>query len=168
MQKTEQPESRTGETVPDSPRRATAAGNEKAAAFTPGPWRWEVNLKSRSVSLNGGVPRFDLQVMDFVRWGMGSAAPRLLKRWDRSGLMVMEHVSRFAVPVAGREHHSEWFRTLDHPDAHLIAASPELYEACRDALAFLNTIEWTDDTSANGAHDLRIELARVIEKVEGR
>ena len=31
--------------------------------------------------------------------------------------------------VPGREHHAKWFKTLNHPDANLIAAAPDLFAA---------------------------------------
>lgn len=104
------------------------------AAPTPGPWRWEVNLKSKAIQLCGGRPRFDLTVMDFVRWGMGGAAPRFLRPMNGSTLMLMEQATRWAEVVPGREHHSEWFRTLNHPDAQLITAAPDYHAAVAEAL----------------------------------
>jgi hypothetical protein len=102
----------------------------KPRQHTPGPWRWEVSLKSKQISLCGGRPRFDLTVMDFERWGMSGARPRLLSTWS-DGLMVMEHAEKFATIVSGREHHCEWFQGLDHPDARLIAAAPDLLAALK-------------------------------------
>lgn len=96
---------------------------------TPGPWRWELNEKSHLVTLCGGVPRFDMTVMDFVRYGMGHGAPRF-----RSGPVDnMHRVEKFGAIVLGREHHAGWFKGIEHPDAHLIAAAPELLAACKAA-----------------------------------
>lgn len=103
---------------------------ETKAQHTPGPWRWELNLKGKHVSLNGGKPRFDLTVLDCERWGMGSARLRLLER-SGSGMMLMAPCEQFAAQVPGREHHADWFQTLNHPDANLIAAAPELLAACK-------------------------------------
>src|SRR5438034_329272 len=86
---------------------------KRAAAAQSGPWSWEANPKAHRVSL---VARGNL-VMDFVRWGMGGAQPRL----QRFGLM--EPASNFAEVVPGREHHAEWFRVVRHPDADFIAAA---------------------------------------------
>lgn len=99
----------------------------QGSLHTPGPWRWEINLKSRVVRLTGGVrPLYDLTVMDFVRWGMGNAAPRFI---DQDHLM--ERADTYAAVVPGREHHAQWFQGLSHPDAHLIAAAPDLLAALR-------------------------------------
>jgi hypothetical protein len=139
----------------------TASGNvtvERHAA-TPGPWRWEVSLKSKSIQLCGGRPRFDLTVMDFVRWGMGGARPRFLKPSEHIG-MLMTDAEEFAVHVEGREHHADWFQSLDHPDAHLIAAAPDLYEAAKHAV-----MEWR--LHGQLTDSCRV-LERAIETAEGR
>ena len=104
------------------------------SAHTPGPWRWELNEKSKQLQLCGGVPRFDLTVMDFERWGMDSAIVRF--RADVDGMNLMHHARDFAVVAAGREHHAEWFKTLNHPDANLIAACPDLLAALQRSLSW--------------------------------
>lgn len=99
---------------------------------TPGPWRWEVNLKSKDINLVGGVPRYDLTVMDFVRYGTGGASPRF--RIDHEpGFNIMERAETMVKIVHGREHHAGWFQTLLHPDANLIAAAPDLLVALQEA-----------------------------------
>jgi hypothetical protein len=86
---------------------------------TPGPWRFELNLKARSISLvgNGGNT-----VMDFARWGMSNAAPRFISD-DKHH---MQRADVFVIPCPGREHHAHWFNLIKHPDAQLIEAAPEL------------------------------------------
>jgi hypothetical protein len=69
--------------------------------------------------------------MDFVRYGMGSASPRFL---DAEHLMV--RADELAVNIPGEDHHSKWHQTLEHDDAQLIAASPDLLKACQHALEF--------------------------------
>lgn len=102
---------------------------------TPGPWRWELNLKSKKIELCGGVPRYDLSVMRFVRWGMTGAAPQVMQASPR-GMNIMHHVKEFACKALGREHHADWFQTIDHPDMRLIEAAPDLLQACRKLLAY--------------------------------
>lgn len=94
-----------------------------------GPWRWELNVSDKSVRLCGGVPRFDLTVVDFVRWGMGSAAPRF--REDVDGMNIMRRCDDHGEVFAGREHHAKWFQGIDHPDARLIASAPEMLALLR-------------------------------------
>lgn len=100
---------------------------------TPGPWRWELNRKYKNVQLCGGVPKFDLIVMDFVRYGTNGAKPRF--RTSDDGFNIMEPAEKFSVSVAGREHHYDWFASIDHADAHLISAAPELLDSVRTLLS---------------------------------
>lgn len=97
---------------------------------TPGPWRWELNEGYKQVYLCGGKPMFDLTVMDFVRYGMGGAAPRFNRTLTQPGINLMERVEHFACVVSGREHHADWFKSVQHPDALLIAAAPDLLAVC--------------------------------------
>ncbi len=129
---------------------------------TPGPWRWEVSLKSKEIQLCGGRPAYDLNVIDFVRWGMGGAAPRFNKSMDGSGrLMLMHRADEFTAVVPGREHHAEWFRSIDHPDAHLIAAAPAMLAALKSIAAM--AVHWQPLTPG----DIR-EVTDAIAKAEGR
>ena len=94
---------------------------------TPGPWRWEVNLKHRKVELCGGKPEFDKTVMSFARWGMNSAAPEFVHDdGDYPKLTRCDELTQF---VAGREHHKDWFQTIDNAYARLIASAPTMLEA---------------------------------------
>lgn len=95
---------------------------------TPGPWRWELNEKSKRVQLCGAAG-FDLTVMDFVRWGMGGASPRL-RDLNRPDLNLMKRIDIWGSPVEGRLHHESWFKAINHPDANLIAVAPDLLAAC--------------------------------------
>jgi hypothetical protein len=100
---------------------------------TPGPWRWELNEKSKDLNLCGGKPMYDLTVMDFVRWGVGGAIPRFNTQYN-TDLAIMKKADTFGQIVPERKHHASWFKTLNHPDAQLIAAAPDLLEACMKAL----------------------------------
>jgi hypothetical protein len=117
----------------------------KIAEHTPGPWRWEISLCSKRLHLVGGETRFDLTVMDFVRWGMSGASMRL--REDIDGRNLLYRCEKWAKPVAGREHHSEWFQQIDHPDARLIESAPDLLAALENIMASVEAvapgIKWT-------------------------
>lgn len=105
--------------------------------FTKGPWRWEVNKKHKSVVLCGGIPTFDSDVLRFDRFGMQGAQPTFC---DNSLGLQGVKASDLAVSASGREHHSEWFMLLKHPDAQLIEAAPSLYYALKrttEELAFV-------------------------------
>ena len=93
--------------------------------YTPGPWHWVVNPKSHDVELSHG--QYGRTVMRFIRWGMDSAQPV----FNVDG--VLKRAVDLSVPQVGREHHADWWRVLNHPDARLIAAAPELLAALLDA-----------------------------------
>jgi hypothetical protein len=90
----------------------------RLAASTPGPWEWTVNLEGHAVHIVSATSG-RLYVMDFVRWGMSNAQPRF-----RNADCLMVPVHEVSAVVEGREHHAKWYRTVDHPDAQLIAHAP--------------------------------------------
>lgn len=118
--------------------------------FTPGPWQWEMNKKTNRVNIVSlaRLPRFMHEtVMDFVRWGMANAAPRLRKASkERPDSVLMHRIEEFGAVVNGREHHADWFLTIDHPDAHLMVAAPELYEALDSLLSVNREMHHESDT----------------------
>jgi len=90
--------------------------------FTPGPWGWDAQDSDRGyrhIRL-GAHHHGGLVVMDFVRLGMGDAQPRF-RRGDQC---VMEKAFHFGTD---KDHHGSL--KIDHPDALLIAAAPDLYVA---------------------------------------
>jgi len=106
------------------------------AKHTPGPWRWEFNPDANRLALVGGEVRYDLKLLDFVRWGMQGGIARF-RDPAFPNLNVMELPNKWAVPEKGREHHAERFNLIDHPDANLIAAAPDLLAACEKAEGFV-------------------------------
>lgn len=89
------------------------------------PWRWEINTKHKTVSIVGGVPTFDLTVMDFERWGMGGAVPRF-RDTAHDGMNIMYRLCDrpdWIAPFQGREHHADWCANVIHPDARRIVAA---------------------------------------------
>lgn len=115
------------------------------AAATPGPWSWNVNLKSKSLMLEGHPRRGRETVMAFARWGISGAQPLFCT----DGLLVP--ASELTETVPGREHHESWFRTIRHRDADLICAAvnalPELVNGSEPSVA--NEIrEWAEINAA--------------------
>ena len=109
------------------------------AEATKGPWRWNLNPRSKTLYLESrGCGHGSECVMDFVRWGMGGATPRF-RTLDDCGLM--DRAQKWARDVPGREHHAPWYQALDHPDANALAecrtAAPTLARALQDAEALL-------------------------------
>ncbi|MDR2274322.1 MAG: hypothetical protein LBF27_25670 [Sphingobacterium sp.] len=100
---------------------------------TPAPWRWEFNEKSKTIQICGGVPKYDLIVMDFVRYGMGGAQPRFNVSHE-NGMQLMENASTMSAVVEGREHHQNWFKSISHPDALLMVKAPEMLEMLKKVL----------------------------------
>lgn len=130
---------------------------------TTSPWRWEMNLKHKQIQLCGGKPTYDLTVIDFARWGMNRATPRFRTMDD--GLNIMKPANTWTIVAPGREHHQDWFQLIDHPDANLIAAAPDLLNAAiklEEKLSFTR-MHVPDALSVNirEAHD---ELISAIKK----
>ena len=116
---------------------------ERWSKASSGAWIWEVNPKYHTVSLRS---RGGLVVMDLVRWGMGSAAPRFL---DENHLL--HRVDKLMEPIPGREHHSHWAQQVNHPDAVAIAAAPE---DVRDLIAEVRRLK-----TENRAMQSRLDIA---------
>lgn len=108
-----------------------------AEAATPGPWRWQVNKKQGAIELRGGAKPYDLNVMEFARWGMRGACPVVMT----GGPEWQTKAHNFAVPVPGREHHKSWFQGVIHPDLNWIeAAHPQAVLALLNELAARDTL----------------------------
>lgn len=98
---------------------------------TPGPWRWEINLKHKTMHLCGGQNPFDLTIMDFDRWGMGGAVATL-RDPAVDGMNIMHRLPDrmdWIEAFPGRQHHFDWCAAVKHPDMQLIEAAPKLLEA---------------------------------------
>jgi len=86
------------------------------ATFIGKKWFWRINKRAKRVSLEDNRGNI---VVDFIRYGMGSAKPR----FNDNGLM--RDADNYAKVVPGREHHSDWFQTIDNEVANAIAVAPE-------------------------------------------
>lgn len=127
---------------------------------TPGPWRWEFNEKHKTVSIVGGVPKFDLTVMDFERWGMGGAVPRF-RDTAHDGMNVMHRLCDrpdWIAPAKGREHHASWFANVIHPDARRIVA-------CVNACSGIATERLERHYNAGGGIDSAMEESALREQI---
>jgi hypothetical protein len=104
-----------------SDRARLAAIRERAAAATPGPWRWRGVLSSKSIELQSIPGRNGnrlLSVMTFWRWGMQSAMPVF-----RDEQQVLRKPNFTRPPE--RKHHDWYIGGIDHPDARFIEHSRE-------------------------------------------
>jgi hypothetical protein len=122
-------------------------------SHTPGPWQWRINRSTKRIHLTGR----GLTVMDFVRYGMNNAAPRFL---DSEHLM--QRADELAINIPGEGHHSHWNQDINHDDARLIAAAPDLLEVLKFAL---------NESGCDGdlcCHDWHDKARKVISKAEGK
>jgi len=110
---------------------------------TPGPWGWFGNTQFGQLYL-ATVKGGRVFVMDFDRWKMNGAIPRFQVRFQdtNNGIMYKaEALARYAVApeVVGVQNlNGEVYRKdiveIAHPDARLIAAAPDLLDACQAVL----------------------------------
>lgn len=106
---------------------------------TPGPWRWELSESSKTLSLVGGIPLYDLTIIEPTRWGMGGAT-LMIRDTSHDGMNIMHKLNDrrdWIAPHNGREHHIKWCADVVHPDMRLIAAAPELLAALKQCLGML-------------------------------
>lgn len=141
---------------------------------TPGPWQWFGSYPHRGVYL-ATPDRGRLIVMDFVRRGMNGATPRfnigcMTPAQDLVTFQVGDHG---VVGYANAKRNSSVYRfdidSIDHPDARLIAAAPDLLEALRP----LARLELPANPRGNAGaysiyHDHIRAAVAAIAKAEGR
>jgi hypothetical protein len=103
-----------------------------SAAHTPGPWRWEINEKHKSLELISGAR---LTILEPQRWGMNRATV-FLRDTTEGGYNLLHRVHErrdWIKPFPNREHHVKWCASVAHPDMQLIEAAPDLLEALKTA-----------------------------------
>lgn len=139
-----------------------------SAKHTPGPWRWEVNRKSKDIKLVGGHPQFDKTVMDFERWGMGGASPRFALHFGDAHIMTrLCDRPEWIKPFSGRLHHADWCAGAIHPDARLIEAAPELLEALEAIAPLIGSVLGRLRYSIPSDADILPAIAAAIAKAKG-
>ena len=132
-----------------------------APKFTPGPWGWFGSAKRGMylATLDSGRTF----VMDFVRQGMEGAQPRFQRGnvMEKAAELAVFEVAPHVVGVTAAKREGGVYRddiiAIDHPDARLIAAAPELYEALSEIL------KWADPYALPncGEHEADVACARM-------
>lgn len=136
------------------------------AKFTPGPWAWFGNTKHDFYLATTHSGR--LYVMGFHRKGMSGAQP-----WFRGPKGHMVPASQMPIFEVCREaENAEDERVYRHdivgfrsPDAHLIAAAPELYGALQTAEEALATIYGVHGDES--AQEILREIQKALAKARG-
>jgi hypothetical protein len=90
---------------------------------------------------------------------MNGAAPTFIDH-----RLIMHRADSNLAVVEGREHHASWFKTIDHPDAWLIAAAPCLLHALKLAEDFMAGFE--GDELQEGIGDRLAAIRAAIAKAE--
>ena len=155
---------------------------------TPGPWAWFGDAKFGGFYL-ATIAHGRKLVMDFVRMGMTGAQPR----FQVNGQLVKgQELCKFEVArdtdIVGYSKAKEnggVYRYdicgFDHPDARLIAAAPDLLEACEGMLVIMDWLDvpfhFCDDCvyrgeSCNGSTDAETKcpickLKKAVAKAKG-
>ncbi len=133
---------------------------------TPGPWRWEFNEKHGKLTLVGGVPKYDLTIMEFCRWGMWGAGVSMrdtVPEADGFNLMYKVHERKDWVEAfPGRSHHKDWCAAVKHPDMVLMQEAPNLLAMLEEAR---RTLEMWKDVAP--ALSLCADIDKAIAKARG-
>jgi hypothetical protein len=129
---------------------------------TPGPWRWFGNSDTQSIYL-ATADRGRQYVMGFERWGMGNGQPRFRvddRMVDAKHLLAFEVGDKDVTGIEQAKKNDTVYRRdirgINHADALLIAAAPDLLAALK-ALLYAPT----DLVAQSGAH-------QAIAKAEGK
>ncbi len=130
---------------------------------TPGPWGWFGNVDTKNLYLAAKHSGRQF-VMGFTRYGMQSAKPEFNLN---SRMVGADELVRFAVcPEATSREDERVYRgdivDIDHADARLIAAAPELYEAAKNVLDWFSELESREDQAVLGT------LREAVAKAEGK
>ncbi len=133
---------------------------QRLPEHTPGPWNWYGRKDQHRIFL--ATPKRGITVvMDFTRWGTQGAQPRF---HSEEPLGILRPVAELLDPDQNRD--SNPIIIVNHPDARLIAAAPDLYDACREVMDMLGAIPANELTEQDsGIYGI---LQRVVSKAEGK
>ena len=125
---------------------------------TPGPWTWRANTAGHSIYLLGAC---SVVVMGFQRWGMRGATPV----FHDATFYLCKAVEWAVRPQA----HNSWNVTdIDHPDARLIAAAPELLAALRALVSYFEDDNPGGIQADGWLHKLHTDSLSAIAKAVGK
>lgn len=138
------------------------------AKFTKGPWGWfgsAGNIPEIYLATKHSGRRY---VMGFDRWGLNGAQPSFQP--NGCGMVKAKDLLQFEVgdqSIIGldsaRKDASVYrfqIRGIAAPDAHLIAAAPELYEALNDCLNYIENTESELGITLSSGQSARAALAK--------
>lgn len=116
--------------------------------FTPGPWCWHGSNHRMHLAT---VDRGKTYVMSFCRMGMREGQPTFQASRRTPGVSGMQKAmemakfevgDRFVTGITEAKADGSVYRyditSIDHPDAHLIVAAPDLYKALRELMEQIN------------------------------
>lgn len=120
------------------------------AKFTKGPWAWFGNASGCPDIYLATTHSGRQHVMGFRRWGMKGAQPCF--RQENGSIRPANHLLQFEVGDQGvigvdaaKNDESVYryqIRGIASPDAHLIAAAPDLYEALERVIKIIDDSPW--------------------------
>lgn len=130
-------------------------------AATPGPWRWFGHLPGKMLYL-ATVNRGRIYVMDFVRWGMRSAAPRFNVPSETPELTTMHRADELAETGS----YDGYRIGIPHPDAIALERS---WEDVDTLLAHVHEAEAqaARDAEVTAAADEYLDARIAIQQAEG-
>ncbi len=137
------------------------------AKHTPGPWGWFGNpYRGVHIAAKHSGRRF---VMQFARWGMQAAQPRFQlndRMVNAAELLKFEVGDRDVTGLTAAKANSSVYRLdvidIDHPDARLMIAAPDLLSAAQGIR------RWSIDSATPIPDEFFRPLRDAIAKAEGR
>lgn len=142
------------------------------AKHTPGPWGWFGTDHGVYLATKHSGRRF---VMGFRRLGMNGAQPTF--QIEKKGMVPASDLVQFEVGSKAVRGFAEAKKdgtvyrydvtAIDHPDARLIAAAPELLDALILALPYVETAEADEGYKPGAVAKVSAAIRAAIAKAEG-